>query len=237
MNFNIIFFIVLSRVVITTVHVGEPWNIEVMTGLTLLVYGLFLTMQQWTIKFSSTPGALLLLGVGILALGVQLTVDTWSTMAPLLQQVTVDWWMLYLFVAALTVAIEEYYARVGQFPRFFPVWFSRKKPSGHTLRVSNEDQKQLPEEYYRFFPYVGINLRESMWFMFLPLSLILNAGLFYGYREAVPSFMFAWAVYTVYDCIIRIINNHLLGEKFYVVHALGMILIVLGTWLTFAGGF
>ncbi len=70
----------------------------------------------------------------------------------------------------------------------------------------------------------------------IPIEIIANAATFYGYRQAVPTFLFAWAVYTLFDVILRVPNNYLLKEPLKVVHMLGMMLVVSGTFLTYAGG-
>lgn len=73
--------------------------------------------------------------------------------------------------------------------------------------------------------------------MFAPFSAASSLGLYYGYSHAVPTFMFAWAVYTIYDVVIRVVNNcFFMKESFKLVHGLGMALIVTGTFLTYVGG-
>lgn len=131
--------------------------------------------------------------------------------------------MAYLFGAALLIAFEEYIARKGLkvqerelFPRYLP--FSINKREGTLI------------------PYQVRLEWRSAYCLFFVVNLFLNAGLFYGYRDAMPTFIFGWAVYTIWDVILRSINNFLLGERFYVVHALGMLLVVLGAWLSFLGG-
>lgn len=76
----------------------------------------------------------------------------------------------------------------------------------------------------------------SYFWMLLPFSFTSMWALYYGYVHAVPTFMFAWAVYTVFDVVIRIVNNTVfMKEPFKAVHGLGMALIVSGMFLTYAG--
>ena len=125
-----------------------------------------------------------------------------------------DWWMLSLFVSAVLIAVWEYHSRLAKFKQYSPVSLHRDAP--HVRFVSRR--------------------KDSMWFTFIPLTFFLNGGLFYGYRYAVPSFMFAWALYSVFDVLIRIVNVRLLGEHIHVPHLIGMFLIVIGTSLTYIGG-
>lgn len=184
-----IFFIVLSRIIITAVYVGEPLNLQVAAGLLLLVSGLYLTMQNEA-SIEQAAAATVLLG------GAWFVTDT-VEVARLFAILKPDWWMLYIFVAALTIAALENISRRAMFERYFAL---------RTLAVM------------------------------IPMGIVINAGTFYGYRYAVPTFLFAWAVYTVYDVALRIANNRLLGEPFKIVHALGMLLVVGGTFLSYLGG-
>lgn len=184
-----IFFIVVSRIIITTVYAGEPMNFNVLEGLALLVYGLYLTTQNGD-SFTKVLLGVVLLAQACFTKGIQ----AFSVFS---NSFEFGWWMLYLFVTALVLAVEENICRRAAFERYFAF---------RTLIIV------------------------------LPMDFTVNTGTFYGYRQAVPTFMFAWAVYTIYDVILRIINNKLLGESFKIVHALGMMLIVLGTFLSYLGG-
>lgn len=184
-----IFFIVLSRIVITVVYVGEPLNLQVVTGVVILVYGLYLTMQNGTSLAHAATSAVLLGGAWF-------TTDT-AEIVRLSVLLKPDWWMLYLLVTAVAVAALENISRRATFERYFAF---------RTLAVM------------------------------IPISIVIDAGTFYGYRQAVPTFMFAWAVYTVFDVALRIMNNKLLGEPFRGVHALGMLLVGGGTFLSYLGG-
>ncbi|GEM_PF-3805810 len=184
-----IFFIVMSRIIITAVYVGEPLNLQVVIGIVILVYGLYLTTQNGTsLAHVATSAAL----VG----GAWFTTNM-TEIARLSAMLKLDWWMLYLFMTAVAVAALENISRRAMFERYFAF---------RTLAVM------------------------------IPISIIIDMGTFYGYRQAVPTFMFAWAVYTMFDVALRIMNNKLLEEPFKIVHALGMLLVVSGTALSYLGG-
>jgi len=184
----LIFFITISRVLVSY-YAHEPlMNVYVWWGLAMLIYGLYATTQNES-RVRELIGGAFILCMGLL-IGGNDFLDVFAV------DFRLGWWMGALFVAAITIAVQEYVARKGSFEKFFP-------------------------KYY---------------FAMLPFSCAVNFGLYYGYTYAVPTFMFAWAVYTIFDVTIRIGNNALMGEPFKLVHALGMSLIVGGTFLTYIGG-
>ncbi len=61
-----------------------------------------------------------------------------------------------------------------------------------------------------------------------PLMLLAQCGLFYAWRDA-PSFMYAWAVFTLGNVGLRVISSHFfVGEKLTLTAGLGVSLIILG---------
>ena len=181
-------FIVVSRVVINW-SVGEPWGLEVLSGLGLIAYGLFLTIQ------GENDARKILFGCAALALVAIAESRRLQFALPL--DFEAKPWMLYLFVGALIIAVQENIYRRGQFERYF---------SWKTLRFV------------------------------VPLDFVCCGALFYGYRDAEPSFLFGWAVYTFFDVILRVWNNYVLKEPFKATHMLGMLLVIDGAFLTYVGG-
>lgn len=182
--------IITSRVIITAFHTHEPINFQVLFGLLLLAYGLYQTIQRensfWKIAF----------GLALL-LACPWFLDNLNGWSSLFLGFRFESWILYLLLAAVSIAVLEYTSRRVAFERFFAV---------RTLIVM------------------------------IPLIILIGLGSFYGYRDAKPSFMFAWGVYTVFDVVLRIINNRLLREPLKVTHLIGMAMVVTGTMFTYLGG-
>ena len=181
--------IIASRIVISTIHTHETINMMVLAGLGLLIYGLYETMQR-----DNDPKKIAL-GLAML-ISPWLLVD-WHRTRSLFADLRIDYWMLYLLIAAIGIAVFEYISRRAAFGQFFAF---------RTLIV------------------------------LIPLDFIINAGLFYGYRQATPSFIFAWGVYTLFDVALRLINNRLLREPLKLTHVLGMTLVIAGMLMTYLGG-
>ena len=188
-------YITASRVLLTWLA-DEPLTPTVWFALGVIVLGLFLThsVNRWLIALG------LFVAVGSLVLyGNELQ-------KKVVDQFTLGWWMLLLFLGCISIAYHEYNSRTRAFSKFYP----------HALTWSE--------------------LRNSQFTALLWLTIIEGACLFYGYRWAEPSFIYAWSVYNVYDVIVRSVNVKLAGEQLYLSHVLGMVLVVLGTCLSLLGG-
>jgi hypothetical protein len=70
---------------------------------------------------------------------------------------------------------------------------------------------------------------------FLPLIILSHAFLFYGYRYAEPTFLFAWGIYSVTDVLFRIANTYFLREPFRTPHITGLLAVTSGVLLIIFG--
>lgn len=71
----------------------------------------------------------------------------------------------------------------------------------------------------------------SGWWLFVPAGLIIQAMLFYSYRDA-PKFLVAWSVFFVVNIAGRIIlSTVLLHEVFAPSMGIGLLLVVVGAVL------
>ncbi len=207
---SFITMLVASRVLIT-VYAGEPLNGMVLLGIGLLVLGLLLS--SFLVHRFVTFGSIVLLGLMLFFQGHLITQEVLSVMV-------LDWWMLYLFGGAVLIALEEFVARKGYFNYYSPVTVHFSSPYVR-LQLWRSD-----------WPYL-----KSKWLVFLPLIFVEGSLFFYGYGEAQPSFIFAWAVYNVYDVLLRAVSvKFLLKEQFHFSHGVGMILVVFGTFYSYVGG-
>jgi drug/metabolite transporter (DMT)-like permease len=64
----------------------------------------------------------------------------------------------------------------------------------------------------------------------IPIAIVIQFGLYHSFRDA-SSFLLSWAVFSLFNAIIRVIANHYLGEYFGWKTFLGIILMLLGVLL------
>ncbi|HUO56190.1 MAG TPA: hypothetical protein VMU27_02020 [Candidatus Paceibacterota bacterium] len=244
-----IFFVTISRLIITA-SAGEAWNMAVVLGLALVVLGLLATAcnktaaknlpLDWKARHALQRREDTIEAAITIAIALVATPAIWFYIGELLEVLTVKWhfgwWMLELLIAATCIAMYEYSSRTG----VMPIPFLSYSPWLHEIVQKYFLLKFL--QYFpielRFFPLriVRVPITKAQWLPLMPLAIATNLCLMYGYRYAEPTFVFAWAVYNIYDVVLRVINNTCLGEPFRFIHALGMAVIVYGTYLTLFGG-